>query len=182
MFNISSPTSRDNIIPTDDYPSPVVPKCPLLPHLPPAWRSSTMNAFLDAVRIGSLTDPRKIVTYAIKVLQSRLQASGRFADDGRTQDLRHSILIIHGHPAEALALAREALGYVQLSPEAKARRKAVRAEQARQGYMASQAPTEKQLRYLRHLGATELPSNRLEASQLIDTMLLTRRKVSNGET
>jgi uncharacterized protein (DUF2336 family) len=64
----------------------------------------------------------------------------------------------------------------QLPADVRSRLKAKQAAQFREEYMAKQPPTEKQLAYLRRLGCSRAPADRLEAAQLIDE--LTRRRAA----
>lgn len=56
----------------------------------------------------------------------------------------------------------------QLPPDERTRLKEVSGTTYRNGYMAQQPATEKQIKYLRALGCQAVPQSKLEASQLIE--------------
>jgi len=70
--------------------------------------------------------------------------------------------------AEARVYAQEVLEREALPPEEKLRLKEERQERYRREYLRAQAPTERQLRFLKSLGGNERPANMLEASDLIE--------------
>jgi hypothetical protein len=144
---------------------------PLLPHIPEHQRSPLMNRFLDAIRSRGITTPSEIVKFVVAGLRQDLQRRSRWSHAADLRPLRETLLAVIGHPTEAEALAREAVEYEQLPAAEKERRKAAKAEQGRQTYMATLPPTKKQPNYLRRLGVASAPAHRLEASQLIDARL-----------
>jgi hypothetical protein len=146
------------------------PDDPLLPHVPARQRGPVKNAFLAPVRAG-VRDPLVIRSEALRHLQQRLREQSRYRSPADTIDLHNAVVAIMAHPTEAEAFAQACIAYEQLPAEDKAQRKAMRGESARQAYMATQLPTDKQLAYLRSLSCATAPANRLEAYQLIDGRL-----------
>jgi hypothetical protein len=142
-------------------------KRPLLPRIPTKRRGPLVSAFLEPIR-ASVTDPQQIVTAAVATIRRQIQDYGRWMTPQSSDELRATLLAVLGHPTEALALAAELIAYEALPREEKQRLKAERAEQSRQEYMASLPPTDKQLWYPRKLGVAITPSNRWEASTMID--------------
>jgi hypothetical protein len=69
---------------------------------------------------------------------------------------------------EARIYAQEVIDREAMPAEEKRRIKAERQEHYRREYLKAQPPTERQLRYLKSLGSSVAPANRLEASAMID--------------
>ncbi len=141
---------------------------PLLPHVPPPQRGPLMNRFLEPVRRGMTTDPDVIVQYVIAALKEDIERRGAWNFAADVTPLQQTLLAVHVHFSEALALAREAISYEALAPDERAQLKAARARGGMRQYMAAKPPTERQLAYLKVLGVRKVPVNRLEASELID--------------
>jgi hypothetical protein len=81
--------------------------------------------------------------------------------------------IVSGHGPHPYKLICEACGaHVKwASPRSPQERQRL-AAQYRDAYLSSQPPTDKQVKYLEHLGHVgQLPQNRLDASRLIDNLV-----------
>jgi hypothetical protein len=141
---------------------------PLLPHVPERQRGPLMNRFLELVRRHGITDPKEIVKQVVTGLRQDLQRRGRWYDAADLRPLRETLVAVLGHPTEALALAQEAVAYEQLTPAQKAQHKAERSTHYARASMHGKPPTPKQLSYLNSLGVATAPTDRLEASRLID--------------
>jgi hypothetical protein len=158
--------------------APSVADRPLLPLVPQHQRGPLMNRFLKPVREYGLTDPQDIVKLVIASLKVDIQRRGTWNFASDVTPLQQTLRAVQGHPSEALALAKEAVEYEQLAPDEKARLKATRAKAGLREFIAAKPesmlnkpPTDKQLEYLRKLGVATTPTNRWEASQLIDARL-----------
>ncbi|MDQ3829347.1 MAG: hypothetical protein M3361_08575 [Candidatus Tectomicrobia bacterium] len=154
------------------------PDRPLFQSLSDRQKGPTFNRFLKPIRDYSITDPQEIVKLVITGLKTEIQRRGTWNFASDVTPLRQVLHAVQGYPTDALALAREAVDYEQLAPEAKSRLKSERARAGMREFMASKPdtilqkpPTDKQLEYLRKLGVTKTPANRWEASQLIDAAL-----------
>lgn len=83
--------------------------------------------------------------------------------------------LLEGHLQEWFDYALYVLAFEALPQAEKDARKARRGEIHRQAWLQQQAPTEKQIDFLRALGHTGPVENRAEASRLIDHLLAGRR-------
>jgi hypothetical protein len=146
------------------------PERPLLRHVPHLQRGPLMNLFLEAPRAGE-TDPHAVVTHVITELKANWQRRRRWNTLEQLEPFRQTLIAVMAHPDEVLELAKEAIHYVTLSPEERARLKASRRPPT--GHLPA---TEKQRQYLRALGCATAPAHRLHASQLIDARLKRRSR------
>jgi hypothetical protein len=160
-------------IPDGGPSAQATPQRPLLPYVPARYRGPLMNYFLAPVR-ADVMDPQAIVDEVMRTMRRHLQRRRSWRSVAELDPFRQALLAVMAHPTEALALAQEAVAYHQLPDEELRRRKAAKAQAGREAYMATQPPTERRLDYLRSLGVTTTPPNRLEASQLIEAALAKR--------
>lgn len=126
-------------------------------------RSVIGNLFLEVIRAAGETEPtaRDVCSQVFWEVSQR-------AKDGDGTATRW-LGLFREHKEEALAAAAWFLAGGEIPPaDAKrGRPQQTDDEQQQRAYMATQAPTEKQLALLKRLKHTEVPANRLEASDLI---------------
>lgn len=131
-----------------------------LSYFPHPQRSGAANHLLEAVRAGC-DEPNQVVGFALERARYKSQWS----------DYARLFLVMAELDTDAIfAGARWALWWETLSPTEKAAYRRPQQERAIQAWMETQAPTEKQVAYLRALGYTgPEPSSRAEASRLIES-------------
>jgi hypothetical protein len=138
----------------------------------PAPRRSTLaNLFYAAVRCG-LTAPSDIVEQVTREMHQRLQ----WATDFKKRQWWSQVLnTISDDLRGAQTYAAEVLATEQLPRAERARQKQERAKTFIQQAMQGKPATKKQLSLLRCLGHLgPLPSDRADASMLIDTLVRTK--------
>ncbi len=124
-------------------------------------RSAIANRFFKSVREGATT-PEEV----LRAVKADTIARMLFASREVWNDERRLLSLLEGK--EVRLYIKEVLDRESLPTEEKQRLKAVRSDQYRQEYLRAQKPTERQLRYLKYLGCPTIPSDRLEASELIE--------------
>ncbi len=149
----------------------------LLDFFPQPERSTIANLFLQQVRAGcpphghSADAPWTAdgVRLAVLVaLTERLRRAFRhgwrdeYGRDGET------IRILNAHQEAAIAFGQWAIEWEALPREERERRKRAQGDQYRTNYMDRQAPTEKQVEYLRRMGYDGPIDSKAFASSLID--------------
>lgn len=125
-------------------------------------RSLIANQFFAAVREGSNTVDEVLCSVKADALRRMMFPENRERWNAQRQ------LVSLLESAEARVYAQEVLDRELLSPEEKQRIKAERSEQYRREYLKAQEPTERQIRFLRSRGCQTMPTNRWEASVMID--------------
>lgn len=167
---MTQPTPHNQVL----FPHPITGNAPalgghragskaFLDRFPAARRSWANGLFLRMVR-GGATTPTAVLAGVWAAVEDY---------EPERADLLAGALTAHA--GEALALAEHALGWEALPPEQRAAVKAASAEGARRAYLDAQAPTLRQLDYIRRLGSAAKPATRLEASRLIDALQRERR-------
>lgn len=137
-------------------------------------RSGVMNAFLDEVCVRGARTPEAIVAGVIRRALADVEAAESRRDQAAVDQVSLVYHAVQGHREAALDLACAALAWEALSPADRPERKAARAEASRRAWMATQAPTTRQVSYLTALGYRgPVPGNRAAASALVDSF--TRR-------
>jgi hypothetical protein len=148
---------------------------PFLNRFPSDQRSSVSNVFLESIRKYGAADSQAVVETVTSLAHERLAAAERWqlADAiGRFETL---IAMLAQHPDEARIEAARAVWYENLPSTERLALKRRNAEHGRQSWMSGQAPTPKQINYLRTLGHSgEPPRDRLAASRLIDQLVSLR--------
>jgi len=143
-----------------------------LEHFPGPRRSAVANWYYAAVRHGAVT-PAAVVHQVLQTVQRRLQW---VSDPAATAHLQTVQEALQSDRAGALAFAQAVLDWEALPYAERQQRKAERGRHFQQEYMARMPVTPQQQAFLRTLGYTEEPpTNRLEASTLIDTLLSARK-------
>lgn len=132
-----------------------------LEHFPERRRALIANIFLRAVRAGE-ADPTAIVAAVKKNVFDRLRWHGDI------DKLQHILTVLDGQPEEAEDYARWCLAWEALPIETRNVEKGRRSELYQREYMAQQAPTEKQLLFLRKHNWDQPVKSRLHASELIE--------------
>ncbi len=143
-------------------------------------KSSISNLFLAPVRSGAARFPRAVLAEVLRELQGR---RARAAAGGwrETFELAGTILAtIAAHEGEAIAFGAWALEWEALPREERERQKRQRGDQYRISYMDRQAPTEKQVEYLRRMGYTGRIDSKAHASSLVDIYVRGGRVVEEG--
>ena len=135
---------------------------------PTKRRSTLANLFYGAVR-GGLTEPPAIIEQVTAEIHRRLQWATNF----ETRQWWSQVLnTLSDDPRGARAYAAEVLATEQLPRAERERQKQQRARQFIEQAMQGKPATDKQRWVLRNLGHRgPLPSDRAEASALIDTLL-----------
>ncbi len=131
-------------------------------------KSTIANLFLRPVRAGTAHYPRAVLAEVLRELQAR---RARAAAGGWRETLELTEMIyatIAAHEKEAIAFGAWALEWEALPPEERERRKRDRGEQYRTAHMDRQAPTDKQVEYLRRMGYDGPIDSKAFASSLID--------------
>jgi len=129
----------------------------------PARRSLIVNQFCNAVRAGAFTVNQILEMVGAEANEYWFQ-NGDGGERGQAQRL---LLKLIDEP-ETRKFAEFILRREGLPDEEKRRLKEAAGDRYRRDYMEKQPPTEKQLGYLRSLGYLHTPTNRLEASDLIE--------------
>lgn len=128
----------------------------------PRRRSLIVNQFCNAVRRGA----RDVDAVIIRVALDAERRALPYGNEEREKSQRLLLKVIHDAETQKFAefiLWRESLAY-----EEKQRLKQETGLPYQQQYMAKQPPTIKQLAYLEALACHVIPTNKLEASQLIE--------------
>ena len=138
-----------------------------LEHFPAAKRSGVANLFHQAVRQGH-RHPWRILLAVRQAVRQRL---GWAHPPERRAHLEHILTTLTTDPTGATQYAAAVLAWESLPAEERDLRKAARAREYQREHMRAQAPTEKQIGYLRNLGyGGPPPTDRLAASELIDSL------------
>lgn len=135
-----------------------------LSQFPKLKRSLIMNMFLAAIREGKATTATDVLLWVMRDANRRLGSQYASEGDRGIQKL----LIVEIDSTEALLLAKYCLWWESLSVGERDRIKRQRGSEYAKDWMATQSPTEKQLKYLDSLGCSEKPTTRLRASELIE--------------
>lgn len=139
-----------------------------LDHFENRRRSWVTNLVCFAVREGAQT-PETAIAAVIKKITDRSHSPYCTLDE--THKISEILNAIENYPQEALLFALFVIAREALPAGVQDRDKAAAARHYQDEYMGKQAPTAKQLRYLHSLGYKGTsPSNRLEASRLIDAL------------
>jgi hypothetical protein len=141
----------------------------------PNRRSLIANQFCVAVRAGC-ADPDSVVDWVRGDAWKRL--ADRYADHQRpSQELLLRVLDLpEARDYAVFIIHREAMPRAE-----RERQKAEAAATHQKAWMARQAPTVKQLEFLKALGCGETPKDRLQASQLIEEYKSVERRKSYGD-
>jgi len=141
---------------------------------PKPRRSLISNLFHFAVREGETT-PALVVRAVQVAVHHRLQYATPPLD--ACQTTLHAVWqALQSAPQEAYVYAQSVLDWESLPRAERERHKQERGRHFQQEYMARMPVTPQQQAFLRTLGYTgEPPTNRLEASTLIDTLLSARK-------
>lgn len=145
-----------------------------LEHFPSTRRSYVANTFLYSIRAGART-PLQVLADVDRTLRETAQRAQRWNITGLLERTEEVYTALHEYHSEALAYAGYCLRWEQLAPAEKEQIRAVKAEPHIRAYMEQQAPTDKQLAYLRKLGYTGEVTSKQHASELIDTLRQQRR-------
>jgi hypothetical protein len=137
---------------------------------PTPQRSLVVNMFLAPVRRGVSTPPAVVIAVRQDAGRRTAQAL-QCGDQAQHAKMIALLEALQAYSDEAQALAAWAIGWEATPPDQRERIKRERGEGYRQRWMAEHPPTERQLRYLRELGYRGQVASRLDASQLIDTLL-----------
>ncbi|BDG59922.1 hypothetical protein caldi_10120 [Caldinitratiruptor microaerophilus] len=133
-------------------------------------RSRVVNLFTVPARNLRLVSSDALLAHVRQDLDQRIREAMYWG--GRDLDALVEIRdVIEAHPEEARRFASWAISWASLPAGVREQVKVQRAERYRREWMAHQPPTERQLAYLYRLGyAGSPPSNRAEASELIDRL------------
>jgi hypothetical protein len=156
-----------------DLPAPTPPEPPrrFLEHFEPGRRSGIANLFHYGARAGAST-PRALCSHVWQTVQRRQQQA---QDPETAAHLSHALEVLHDDQPGALAYATDVLHYEQLPYEERQKVKAARAVHFLHEAMRGKAVTTPQLAMLRRLGYQgAVPTDRAEASALIDTLMQRR--------
>ncbi len=144
----------------------------LLDHFGQSLRSTVANLYLRPIRAGRARDPHAVHAAVVRDLHER-RAQAHRGGWRETFELADAILTTIGdHEGDALAYAAWALEWEALPPEERRRQKGERSAQHIAAVMDRQAPTEKQVAFIRKMGFTDPIDSKAFASSVID--LLTR--------
>ena len=130
-------------------------------------RSTVTNLFLQQARQG-LEDPTDVVAGVLSTLAARIAAP--WASDLSRGRESLTLGIVEQHPAESEGFARWAISYAELSREEVQHHKREAREQHVNAWLENQAPTERQVAYLRSMGCSSEVASKLEASRLIESL------------
>ncbi len=145
--------------------------------LPQPQRGTVANVFLNQVRanphlIAATAVPSARASTVFILVHEALRGRCRRARAGGQYDelakVGEWLALLDRHPDEALAYAQWCLDYEALPREERERRKRDRGEQYRTAHMDRQAPTDKQVEYLRRMGYDGPIDSKAFASSLID--------------
>jgi len=124
-------------------------------------RSAIANRFFKAAREGATT-----IETVIQKVKADAISRMLFANREVWNQERSLLSLLEGE--EVRVYVKEILERESLPAEERQKLKAARSEQYRREYMKAQKPTEPQVRYLKSLGCSAVPANRLQASELIE--------------
>ncbi|HPZ09021.1 MAG TPA: hypothetical protein PL110_12960 [Candidatus Eremiobacteraeota bacterium] len=128
-----------------------------LEYFEPSKRSTVANTFLSPIRKG-VTDPDLIITEVYE--KARRDKEKHYISD-----------TIFSYLSEAFKYVSYLHDWEHLPDSEKQYYKNIQAKKAVKAYMAKEAPTEKQLSYLKVLGYTgPAPETKADASELISTI------------
>jgi len=128
-----------------------------LGYFEPAKRSTVANIFLEPIRRG-INDPEAVMTTV-------------YEQTKRKEDKRYITETIYNFINEAKAYIEYLQDWEKLPDSEKQYYKNIQAKKAVKAYMAKEAPTEKQLSYLKALGYIgPAPESKADASELISTI------------
>lgn len=133
-------------------------------------RSMIVNLFCHAARAGCQT-AETVLLHVYNTTLRRLRSHEQFASSSQREQIepiKTLVDLIDNERDLAIEFAEFILKRERLSQVEKDRLKASRSKAYQREYMKGMPPTEKQLAYLKGLGCQTVPSNRAEASELIE--------------
>lgn len=142
----------------------------LLDHFGHALRSTVANLYLHPIREGRAGEPRAVHAAVVRTLHERREQARR-GGWRESFELADAILdTITRYEEDALAYAAWALEWEALPPEERRRQKGERSAQHMAAVMDRQAPTEKQVAFIRKMGFTNPIPSKAFASSVIDCL------------
>lgn len=145
-----------------------------LEYFPNNKRATVANEFLKPIRKDAPIDAIQIV----RAVENNCNPAGKRYDTGKN----YICEAIRQFFSEALEYAKYCFDWEQLSYEEKDKIKRERGKTAILEHMEKEAPTEKQIKYLRSLGYVGAgPQSKGEACKLIDDILVRKKWSSSHE-
>lgn len=136
----------------------------------PPRRSTIVNAFLGAVRVGASDVPAVLRAVAETAVARRLVAE-KHGNADALDKARELGAALASHPTEAAAFAGWCFDWERMPATERQAIKEARAQEGVRHWMATQPATEKQTAYLARLGWRGPVGDRRQASDLIDRLL-----------
>lgn len=153
-------------------PLPTEARDTFLAHFSETKRGTVANWFLLPIRDGHI-DPQVAVAHVIGQLTRRRDAA--WTSEHARAEADFTIATIQTFRAEALAFAAYYIAYERLPAAERAALKERERAQHRDAWMAGNAPSDRQIAYLRRLGYTgPAPTTMRAASDAIDQLLTAR--------